>query len=245
MSTAIARRSDPSEPKSEATAILELTLAACVVARRAVEAATDGVTICSKEIYNRVSDMENELDVMDREIDNRVTLAIGSSTPEEAQILLTCMKFIVDLERIGDLILSMVSCAGALGPKIGMEDVTDLVKMCSRLEKMLTDVHQALQQRKVDLALDVLRADAEIDRLRNLMMIRHLERADTIPAQDIVQILFMAQSLERAGDHAKNLAEEVCHFISGQSIRHLRRQNCKTEEQMYLEWLRAKKLSEK
>jgi len=31
----------------------------------------------------------------------------------------------------------------------------------------------------------------------------------------------MTQSLERAGDHAKNLAEEVCHFVSGRSIRHL------------------------
>src|SRR5208282_4067494 len=50
----------------------------------------------------------------------------------------------------------------------------------------------------------------------------------------------MTQSLERAGDHAKNLAEEVCHFVSGRSIRHLLMAYDKPKEQMFIDWLRLK-----
>ena len=55
-----------------------------------------------------------------------------------------------------------------------------------------------------------------------------------------LQVIFMTQSLERAGDHAKNLAEEVCHFVSGRSIRHLLMDYDKPKEQMFIEWLRHK-----
>ena len=44
----------------------------------------------------------------------------------------------------------------------------------------------------------------------------------------------------RAGDHAKNLAEEVCHFVSGRSIRHVLMAYDKPKVQMFIEWLRHK-----
>jgi len=50
----------------------------------------------------------------------------------------------------------------------------------------------------------------------------------------------MTQSLERAGDHAKNLAEEVCHFVSGHSVRHLFMAYDKPLEQMFIDWLRTR-----
>jgi phosphate uptake regulator len=52
----------------------------------------------------------------------------------------------------------------------------------------------------------------------------------------------MAQSLERAGDHAKNCAEEVCHFVSGHTLRHVLRANGKSNEQMFLDWLKQNRV---
>ncbi|HXZ28379.1 MAG TPA: PhoU domain-containing protein, partial [Terriglobales bacterium] len=80
-------------------------------------------------------------------------------------------------------------------------------------------------------------ADAEIDRLRNLIYIRHVEGGEGV-AQESLQVLFMAQALERAGDHAKNLAEEVCHSVSGHTLRHVLRSQNQSSEQLYLRWLR-------
>lgn len=48
----------------------------------------------------------------------------------------------------------------------------------------------------------------------------------------------MAQAIERAGDHAKNVAEEVCHLLSGHTMRHLLRNYDKPDEERYLEHLR-------
>ena len=47
------------------------------------------------------------------------------------------------------------------------------------------------------------------------------------------------QSLERAGDHAKNMAEEVCHLVSGHTLRHALRANGRSYEQMFLDWLKV------
>ncbi len=48
------------------------------------------------------------------------------------------------------------------------------------------------------------------------------------------------QSLERAGDHAKNLAEEVCHFVSGHTVRHVLMAYDKPVEQMFIDYLRRR-----
>jgi phosphate transport system protein len=112
--------------------------------------------------------------------------------------------------------------------------------MATVLEKMLADVGQSFSQKDVKKAIEVLRADAEMDRLRNLIFLRHIENPENVAHHSSLQVIFMTQSLERAGDHAKNLAEEVCHFVSGRSIRHLLMAYDKPKEQMFIEWLRHK-----
>src|ERR1700693_2867381 len=146
----------------------------------------------------------------------------------------------ITLERIGYLLLSFASSAQAAAGRIDSDDTRDLTHMATILEKMLTDVGEAFSNRDVSKAVDVLRADSEIDRLRNLIFLRHIENPENIPHQASLQVIFMTQSLERAGDHAKNLAEEVCHFVSGHTVRHVLRTYDKPIEQMFLDWLRAR-----
>src|SRR5437660_66950 len=78
------------------------------------------------------------------------------------------------------------------------------------------------------------------DRLRNLIFLRHIENPENVQRQASLQVIFMTQSLERAGDHVKNLAEEVCHFVSGQTVRHVLMTYDKPIEQMFLDWLRTR-----
>jgi phosphate transport system protein len=112
--------------------------------------------------------------------------------------------------------------------------------MATVLEKMLADVGTAFSTRDLRKAVEVLRADAEMDRLRNLMFMRHIENPENVQRQASLQVVFMTQSLERAGDHVKNLAEEVCHFVSGHSVRHVLLSLDKPIEQMFLDWLRRR-----
>jgi phosphate transport system protein len=148
------------------------------------------------------------------------------------------MKIMIGVERIGDLLLSFSSSAQAASTRLEPQDTRDLTHMATVLEKMLNDVGLAFSTRNVKMAVDVLRADAEIDRFRNLIFQRHIENPENIQRQASLQVIFMTQSLERAGDHAKNIAEEVCHVVSGHSVRHVLMTYDKPIEQMFLDWLR-------
>ena len=169
-----------------------------------------------------------------------MTSTIAQVSEEEARQLLACMKVVIGLERIGDLLLSFANSAQAAGSRLDSEDARELTQMATLLEKMLSDVGQSFSQRDVKKAIEVLRADAEMDRLRNLIFMRHIENPENVARQASLQVIFMTQSLERAGDHAKNLAEEVCHFVSGRSVRHLLMAYDKPLEQMFIDWLRHK-----
>jgi phosphate transport system protein len=220
--------------------LVRLTVQACQVAREAAGAAAEGIATGSPALLNSLRQREKELDRLDMEIDDGVTNAITQVSAPEARELLACMKFMIGLERIGDLLLSFANSAQAAGGRLDPQDVRDLIQMASVLEKMLTDVGDSFSTRNVKKAIDVLRADAEMDRLRNLVFLRHIENPENIARQGSLQVIFMTQSLERAGDHAKNLAEEVCHFVSGHTVRHVLMAYDKPIEQMFIDWLRTR-----
>ena len=237
MSTARLERLAP-EPAHQQ--IVRRTVEACRLAKEAASAAAEGIATGSNPLLNSLRQRERELDALDMEIDSAVTTAITEVEPTEARELLACMKFMISLERIGDLLLSFANSAQAASGRIDSEDTRDLTHMATILEKMLTDAGDAFSTRDVGKAVDVLRADSEMDRLRNLIFLRHIENPENIARQASLQIIFMTQSLERAGDHAKNLAEEVCHVVSGHTVRHVLMAYDKPVEQMFIDYLRRR-----
>jgi phosphate transport system protein len=227
-------------PEPSYSHLVRRTIDACHVARDAAAAAAEGIATGSSPLLNTLRDREKELDNLDMEIDAGVTSAITKVTETEARELLACMKVMIGLERIGDLLLTFASSAQGAGPRLEPQDTHDLTHMATILEKMLTDVGTAFSSRDVKKAIDVLRADAEMDRLRSLIFLRHIENPENVPRQASLQVIFMTQSLERAGDHVKNLAEEVCHFVSGHTVRHVLMTYDKPIEQMFIDWLRTR-----
>jgi phosphate transport system protein len=232
-------------PDTICAELREQTLQACRVARIAAGIVAEGIATGVPSLSDGVRKREKELDTLDRLIDQGVTSIITKVDEEHARELLACLKFIIDLERIGDLLLNCSNRAAAVGSRIELQDIRDLTVMASRLEKMLGDVHDAFGQRDLNRALAVLRSDAELDRLRNLIFLRHIENHDGEPRRESFHVLFMTQSLERAGDHAKNLAEEVCHLVSGHSVRHVLRTYDKPVEQMFIEDLKRRQKNAK
>jgi phosphate transport system protein len=236
MSTAA--KSPNSEPAHQY--LVRRTVEACHLAKEAAGAAAEGIATGSAPLLNSLRQRERDLDAIDMEIDAGVTSAITEVGPAEARELLACMKFMIGLERIGDLLLSFGSSAQAANGHLDPEDTRDLTQMATILEKMLTDCGAAFSEREIAKAIDVLRADAEMDRLRNLIFLRHIDNPENVQRQASLQVIFMTQSLERAGDHAKNLAEEVCHFVSGHTVRHVLMAYDKPGEQMFIDYLRRR-----
>ena len=221
--------------------IMEQTLHAVDVAKRAAGLCAEGLASGAKEALERVRVFEDELDRIDHDVNEAVPLAITQVDAAQARELLACLKFILELERIGDLLLNVLNRAAAIGSRLDPQDAKDLITMASILEKMLSDVHKAFSDRDLQRTLLVLRADSELDRIRNLVFMRHVENRENQHLQESFHVVFITQTIERAGDHAKNLAEEVCQLVTGQSVRHLLRSNDKPYELQFADWMRKQK----
>jgi phosphate transport system protein len=225
----------------QSDALVVLTGRAYRVAIAATQAAAD-LVLGAKAGLQTIIAYERELDELDREIDERVATEIAQAPIEQVREKLACLKCMIDLERIGDLLLAFATRADAVRSRLDMQELRDLGDMLSVLARMLEDTDAAFSTRDHARALQVLRADREVDRLHNLVVMRHLEPELAFGGPDSVHVITMAQAIERAADHAKNTAEEVCHLVSGHTVRHWLRLQEKSAEQLYLEHLRRQHL---
>jgi phosphate transport system protein len=201
--------------------LTELALRACLVASDAAFNIKDFLTNGSRVAFLAVRDCEKELDRMEQEIDQKLPTAIAQVTEVEARELLACLRFSTDLERIGDLLWGVCQRVNNLHGDLPRADARQLIEMIEILERMLHHVREGFSNRELDPASDVLREDREIDQAYKSLFRRHLQSESNASLQHSADVLLMAQALERAGDHATNLAEELFRLIQGRSLRHV------------------------
>jgi phosphate transport system protein len=211
------RSNDDEFAEDELTA---LVVRGCLIARDAVFNVRDFLADGSRLAFLAIKDCEKELDQIERKIDEQLPEAITRVGEAKARELLACLKFITDLERIGDLAYSAVMQLQARREKLPVADSRQLVEMASLLYAMLEQVHQGFVERDVACAQSVLQSDPEVDRLCHALFHRHLAEQNAPADQKNFDILLAAQALERIGDHAKNLAEELYGLSEGRSLRH-------------------------
>ena len=194
---------------------------ACLVARDAAYNFGDLVANSSSLAFQAIQECEKELDQIEREIDEKLAAAITRVSESRARELLACLKFIIDLERIGDLILSAAH-RFRHSHSLDNRDTRQLAAMSAILQRMLEQIQLGFVQREVSYAAAVLQADTEVDQTRFAIFQRHLRaRTKKGSEESSIDVLFMAQALERAGDHAKNLAEELYSLVEGHTLRHV------------------------
>lgn len=228
----------PIMPNPSPDRLLALVEQAFDLAQQSARGAAEFFARNQEGAVDGVSECERELDRLDREFDDELGAALAGADPRRITELVAGLKLMIDLERIGDLLLSCVTTGNAVANKLETEELHDCIRMCSILEQTIASVHHAYRKRDLQEALGVLRADAEIDRLRNLIVMRQLEGSSP-SAPHAVHVVAIAQALERAGDHVRNLAEEIAHLCTGRSLRHAQRAGQKkSDEQMYIERMR-------
>lgn len=211
----------PQDPTSGPDDLAELALKACLIARDAAFNVRDLLTNSSRMAFLAIKDCEKELDLIERQIDERLPAAITRVNEQRARQLLSSLKSTTDLERIGDLVMSVAIRVQARTTKIPVSDVRQLVEMSSVLRDMLDLIHRGFSTLDLACARAVLQMDKQIDRVCHAMFQKHLAESGSQPDPSEFEILLMAQALERAGDHTTNLAEDLYNLIEGRSLRHV------------------------
>lgn len=231
---------DPSELSSRGR-IRDLTLRAGEIARAGCELVSRELPRNQPELLIRIRQYEEELDHLNRTVNEAIAAELAGADQVQIQELLTCLKFLLELERIGDLLLNVINRAQSVSARLEKRDLKDLAAMAGVLAGMLVEAQAAFVDRDLNHVMAVLKTDAEVDRLRNLIFLRHIENREGDKRSGSFHLLYMTQSLERIGDHVKNLAGEVCQLVTGHSVRHLvHARQQPAEHERFMEWLRRR-----
>ena len=189
---------------------------------RAIEALTNGNVGLAREVMGN-DHLVNALEVA---IDEDCSTVIARRQPaaKDLRMIMTVVKTITDLERIGDeaakiarMTLSLYSSDRPTVPRAAeIQHVADLAL------GMLRNALDAFARLDLAVAAKVVRQDEQVDSefkaiLRQLITFM-MEDPRTI--SHALDILFIAKSIERIGDHAKNMSEYVVYLVKGKDVRH-------------------------
>jgi phosphate transport system protein len=161
---------------------------------------------------------------MQIEIDDRVQrlLALQQPMAMDLRFILAVSRINNDLERIGDQGVNIAQSALRILRHPQVKPYVDLPRMSELAEGMVRDSLNALVHNDQELAKSVLARDDEVDRIRDQMFRELLtymmeNSAVVFPA---FELILVAKNLERIGDHATNIGEDVIYMIAGRDVRH-------------------------
>src|SRR5208337_1391043 len=149
-------------------------------------------------------------------------LALNQPVARDLRFLTSALKINTDLERMGDLAQHIAERSLSLMHHPLVKPMTDIPKMASLVQSMLLKCLDAFVQGDAELARSVLMADDEVDKLRDAVYAELLDIMQRDPAvlTAAIDLLFIARNLERIGDHATNIAEDVVFLVKGIDVRH-------------------------
>ena len=187
----------------------------------AVEALTTG----NLALTERVFEYEVEVNTLEVETDSLIAQLIARQQPAavDLRLILSVTKMLTDLERCGDESEKIARTARRLYEQNSrFEPIVELNHMAALVSKNLRNVLDAFARFDSVAAAEVVRADKKINKewrsiLRETSSFM-IEDPRTITAA--IDVMFMARSLERIGDHTKNIAERVIYTVQGEDVRH-------------------------
>jgi phosphate transport system protein len=158
------------------------------------------------------------------EIDNRcfTLLALHQPMAVDLRAIVSAVKINTDLERVGDLAINIAEAARRYLRHPPVKELIDIPRMAEIAQRMLRDALDAFVRHDTALAQTVLNEDDALDGLKTQvfreLLTYMLQNPSTIePSMDLVLV---SRHLERIGDHATNIAEDVIFMVSAKDVRH-------------------------
>ncbi len=189
-----------------------------------VRSAVSGLSTADIPRLTTVSIGDEPINELHMEVDRRAfqLLALHQPMAVDLRAIVAALKINTDLERVGDLAVNVAEAARRYLAHPPVKQLIDIPRMGDIAQTMLRDALDAFVKRDVDLAQHVLDEDDKLDTLKNLIfreLLAFMVRDQTTvePALDLILI---SRHLERIGDHATNIAEDVIFMVSARDVRH-------------------------
>ena len=161
-------------------------------------------------------------------------LATQGPVASDLRLVACMMKVNDDLERINDQSVNIVQRAEVLNTMPLLKPLIDIPRMAELARSMVKDALDAFVQRDVVLARDVGQRDEELDQLRDdifleLRSCMHGSNAEPDTIDRGIYLILVSRHLERMGDHASNIVENVAYLVEGRIVRHQKEEWWKRE----------------
>jgi len=194
-----------------------------------VRAATHAFVESDAELVEKVIARDAEVDGYEIDIDNICVHVVARRQPTavDLRMIMSVSKAVTDLERIGDEAKKVAKATRKIlerGLSTKMPQIMTVRVMGEECAAMLHEVLNAFVRMDADTALQIVRRDKEIDQhfraITRELVTYMMEDPRTISTA--LDIIFIVKSMERIGDHCKNIAKDVIFIVRGRDVRHLK-----------------------
>ncbi len=194
------------------------------IAEERVRAVVHGLVSRDMGVIDQVLHGDEPINALHIEVDERCfkLLALHQPMAADLRAIVAAVKINSDLERVGDLAVNIAEAAQRNVVHAPVKKLIDIPRMGDIAQAMLRDALDSFVRRDTALAHQVLNEDDRLDGLktqifRELLTYMLQDPSIVEPALDLILI---SRHLERIGDHATNIAEDVIFMVSARDVRH-------------------------
>ena len=177
-----------------------------------------------RDLIARVLTGDDRLNALHIEVDNRcfTLLALYQPMAVDLRAIVAAVKINADLERVGDLAVNIAEASMRYVTHAPVKKLIDIPRMAAIAQAMLRDALDAFVRRDTALAQRVLNEDDTLDALKTQIFPELLTYmlSDPSTIEPGLDLILVSRHLERIGDHATNVAEDVIFMVSAKDVRH-------------------------
>jgi phosphate transport system protein len=189
-----------------------------------IQLAVNGLVKRNESHYDEVFEKESEVNRLQVEVDDTAVKLTARQQPvaQDVRFLFMASRIGGELERIADQAINICQNARHVIEAPPLRPLVELPIMADLAQKMVRDSLTAMIQRDVSQAAVVLEEENKVDAFRNQIFATLMEwmKQDPTAIERALSLILIARNLERIGDHATNVAEEVIYWIQGRDVRH-------------------------
>ena len=194
------------------------------LAEERVRAAVQGIVTRDMNVIDRVMHGDEPINALHIEIDDRCfrLLALHQPMATDLRTIVAAVKINTDLERVGDLAVNIAEAARRYASHPPVKQLIDIPEMGDIAQGMLRDALDAYVRRDTGLAQQVLDEDDKLDGLKTRVFreLLNIMLRDAGTVEPSIDLILVSRHLERIGDHATNIAEDVIFMVSALDVRH-------------------------
>jgi phosphate transport system protein len=194
------------------------------LAEERVQLAMQALMSRDLSVTRQVIEGDERLNTLHVEIDDRCfkLLALHQPVAVDLRSIVAAFKINSDLERIGDLAVNIGEAAGRYADHRPVKPLVDIPRMATIAQQMLHDALEAFVDQRPELAQDVMAQDDLLDSLKTQVFRELLTYmlGDPKTIEPGLDLILISRHLERIGDHATNIAEDVIFIVEGRDVRH-------------------------